>query len=147
MTYPAGEALILSELRTITGFDSSNTSRANWGILNSGAASYYAVVKPGPFTEDPGNNFHWIYTTVIQVWQFYKDDGTTATELEASVQKVKEHFTKARRLGGSVATITDSRVIGGGEMQEQWNKDGGLVWLSQDVVIEWKEQEIVTYNE
>lgn len=144
MTYPAGEALILTQLRTITGFTAANTSRANWGILNSGNAAYYAIVKPGVFEEDPENNFSWIYRTIVQVWQFYKDDSTTATDLQDNVHKVKDHFTKKRRLG---STITDSRVIGGAEMQEQWNKDGGLVWLSQEVIIEWKEQEIVTYTD
>ena len=144
MTYPAGEALILTQLRSVTGFASTNTARADWSLLNSGASDHYGIVKPGAFAEDPDNNFGWINRTVIQVWQYYKDDGTSATSLEAHVHNVKDYFTKKRKLG---STITDSRVIGGGEMQEMWNKDGGLVWLSQDVTIEWKEQEIVTYTD
>jgi len=144
MTYPAGEALILTQLQSVTGFTSTNTARAKWGLLNSGKSDHYAIVKPGTFNEDTENNFGWVNRTIIQVWQRYVDDGTTATNLEGYVNAVKQRFMLYRKLGGSVM---DSRVIGGSEMQERWNKDGGLVWLSQDVIIEWKEQEIVTYAE
>lgn len=144
MTYPSGEALVLTQLQSVTGFTSANTARASWQLLNSGASDHYAIIKPGKFAEDPDNNFCWIYQTTIQVWQFYQDDGTSNTNLQGYVNAVKDRFTKYRKLGGGVI---DSRVVGGSDMQERWSKDGALVWLSQDVIIEWKEQEIVTYAE
>ena len=144
MTYPSGEALVLTQLQSVTGFTSANTARASWQLLNSGASDHYAIIKPGTFSEDPDNNFTWINRTIIQVWQFYQDDGTSSTNLQGYVNAVKERFTKYRKLGGSVI---DSRVVSGSELQERWSKDGALVWLSQDVIIEWKEQEIVTYAE
>jgi len=131
-------------LQSVTGFTSANTARADWGLLNSGKSAHYGIVKPGTFAEDPENNFSWTNRTIVQIWQRYKDDGTSATNLETHVHNVKDYFTKKRRLG---TTITDSRVVGGSEMQEQWTKDGALVWLRQDVTIEWKEQENVTYSE
>lgn len=142
--YPDGEALVLTQLRSVTGFTSANTDRANWSLLNSGASDHYGIIKPGTFDEDPANNFGWNNRTIIQIWQRYVDDGTSATNLEAHVKNVKRRFVQYRKLGG---TIEDSRVVGGSEMVERWNKDGALVWLSQDVVIEWKEQEIETYAE
>lgn len=145
MSYATGEGLILTQLQSVTGFTSANTTRASWQLLNSGNSDHYAIIKPGTFREDPENNFCWINQTVVQIWQFYQDDGTSATNLEAHVQNVRDRFTKYRKLGSSA--IVDSRVIGGSEMQERWNKDGALVWLSQDLIIEWREQEIVTYAE
>ncbi len=145
MSYSSGEALILTQAQSVTGFTSANTARASWQILNSGASDHYAIIKPGTFSSDPDNNFTWINRTVIQVWQFYQDDGTSSTNLQGYVAAVKDRFTKYRKLGST--SIIDSRVIGGSEMQERWSKDGALVWLSQDVIIEWLEQEIVTYAE
>lgn len=145
MSYPSGEAAALTQLQQVTGFSAANTARASWQILNSGASDHYGIIKPGVFAEDPENVFNWINRTIIQVWQLYQDDGSSATNLEGYVAAVKERFTQYRRLGSSA--IVDSRVVGGGEMTERWSKDGALVWLSQDVIIEWMEQEIVAYAE
>lgn len=145
MSYASGEALVLTQLQSVTGFGSANTARASWQLLNSGASDHYAIVKPGTFDEDVNENFAWINRTVIQVWQFYQDDGTSSTNLQGYVAAVKDRFTKYRKLGSTA--IMDSRVVGGSEMQERWSKDGALVWLSQDVIIEWREQEIVAYAE
>jgi hypothetical protein len=145
MTYPAGEALVLTQLQNVTGFSAANTARASWQLLNGGASDHYAIIKPGIFSEDTDNNFVWVNRTIVQVWQLYMDDGTSSTSLQGYVNAVKDRFTKYRKLGSTA--IIDSRVVGGSEMQERWNKDGALVWLSQDVILEWKEQEIVTYAE
>lgn len=147
MSYPLGEALVLTQCQAVTGFSSTNTAQANWTVLNSGLSDHYIIVKPGKFNEDPVDNLSWIYQTIIQVWQWYTDDGTTATNLEGYVQAVKDRFTKYRKLVDATGKITDSRPIGGSEMQEMWKKDGGLAWLKQDVIIEWREQDIVTYAE
>jgi hypothetical protein len=146
MSYPAGETLLLAQLRSATGFAADNTDRGSWMLLNSGNSDHYAIIKPGVTKED-ANNMCWVHTADVQVWQWYTDDGTSATNLETWVQNIKSRLTLYRLLGDTTGAIMDSRVTGTEPIQERWKKDGGLVWLSQTINVEWKEQEIVTYAE
>ena len=113
MTYPAGEALILEQLKYVEGFNYVNICRTNWKKLNSGDSDHYAIVKPGAFAEDPTNNMSWINHTIIQVWQWYTDEDTTQSNLEKYVDAVKQRFTLYRKLGDTTGKIADSRVTGG----------------------------------
>ena len=147
MTYPAGEALVLTQLQSVTGFTAQNVSRMNWKLLNGGYSDHYAIVKPGTISEDGVVNFGWINQTIVQVWQRYKDESTSQINLEGYVDAVKQRFMSYRKLGDTTGKVYDSRVRETREMQEQWKKGGGLAWLTQEVVIEWREQEIISYAE
>lgn len=149
MSYAAGEALVLTQLQAVTGFSSNNTSRGKWGILNSGKDDNYGIIKPGAFSREQvamtTNLTSW--QTIIQVWQRYKDDGTTLTNLETHTDNILTRFDQYRKLADTTGTIVDSFVESGGEAQEMWNKNGGLSWLKQDLIVTWQEHTNVTYAE
>lgn len=141
MAYSDGEALILTLLRTMSNFDSTNTARANWQILNKGRANHYGIVRPGAFSIEylSLGQYQANWTTVIEVWQRYKDDGTTQTDLYARVADLLPML-NTPRLGDTTNTILDSRITGGDEPQEMWLTDGGgPAWLRWSVNIEWQE--------
>lgn len=152
MSYAAGETLVLARLQAITGstWTSTNTSRGKWGILNTGLSDHYAILKPGPGT----NKFLTIsvslrtYHTIIQVWQSYTDDGTSLTNIEAYAEAILDQFDAYRKLGDTTKGIEDSQCISWTEVEERWVKgENGPRWLKQDFVIEWKEENAVTFAE
>lgn len=151
--YSEGEALALTVLRTVTGFtnvtDKINTSRGKWGILNSGASDHYGILRPGTFTrrQSAMSANTTTFQTIIEVWQRYVDDGDSMTNLEAYVKAVMNIFDQKRKLGDATNTILESFITDGREMTQQWNKDGALVWLKQELILEWQEFEEVTYAE
>jgi len=149
MTYPAGEALALNVLQDVDGFDQNNTSRGKWGILNSGNGDHYGIVKPGSFErqEIAISTNETDANTIIQVWQRYKDDGDSLVNLEVHVNNIIAYFDKQRKLKDTTGKIVEAFITSGREVQEQWTKDGGLSWLSRDVIVTWQEQEQVTYAE
>ena len=147
--YAAGEALVLTQLQAVTGFSSINTSRGKWGILNSGQAAFYAIIKPGAFTREQAAMSANIatYQTIIQVWQRYKDDGDTLTDLEANVDLIIARFDQYRKLADTTSTLLDAILTNGGQVEEMWNQSGGLSWLKQDLIITWLDYDSVTYAE
>jgi hypothetical protein len=149
MSYSTGEALVLTQLQAVTGFSSSNTSRGKWGILNSGKDDNYGIIKPGSFSREESamsaNATEW--KTVIQVWQRYKDDGVTLTNLEAHVDNIITRFDQYRKLADTTGTVIDSFIDTGGEAQEMWNKSGGLSWLKQEITVTWLEHSTIVYAE
>lgn len=147
--YPDGETLVLTQLQNVTGFNSSNTSRGDWGILNSGKAANYGIIKPGTFIREQGAMSMNISTfnTIIQVWQRYKDDGTTLTTMEGHVKNILNRFDKYRKLADTTGTIVDAFIVEGREVEEMWTRDGGLSWLKQDLIVRWQEHDDVTYSE
>lgn len=149
MSYAAGEALALTVLQGATGFSSTNTARGKWGLLNSGLSDHYGILKPGEFVRSQGAMSMNIstYQTIVQIWQRYVDDGSSLTNLEGHVDNVITYFDTKRKLGDSGGTIVDAFIDAGREVSERWNKDGALVWLSQDLIVTWQEHNQVTYAE
>lgn len=147
--YPEGEALVLTQLQNVSGFSSTNTSRGDWGILNSGKAATYGIIKPGAFNRTQGAMSMNISTfdTVIQVWQRYKDDGETLTTLEGHVKNILNRFDLYPQLADTTGTIVEAAIVEGREVEEMWTKDGGLNWLKQDLVARWQEHDNVNYSE
>lgn len=147
--YSDGEALVLAQLRNVSGFSASNTSRGKWKILNTGNSSFYGIVKPGAFSRSQSamsaNLTEW--KTIIQVWQRYKDDGDTLTDLEENVENVINRFDQYRKLADTTNLIIDSFINEGKEVEEMWTKDGGLSWLKQELIVTWQEVQNVTYAE
>lgn len=144
MSYSTGEALVLTRLQAVSGFTTTNTSRGKWGILNSGKAAVYGIIKPGPAEREFVSSTlvinHW--RAMIQIWRRYKDDGDTLTNLETDVALVLAEFDRYGKLADTTGTIpNDARASRVGEAQEMWlTSEGGPSWLKQEVTIEWEEQ-------
>lgn len=154
MSYAAGETLVLARLQAITGtpapWSSTNTSRGKWGILNSGKSDHYGILKPGPGTNQfiSGTVSVRTHSTVIEVWQQYVDDGTTLESLEALSEAILDQFDANRKLGDTTAAIEDARCVSWSEVNEKWKRGGnGPAWLEQDFVIQWSEENNVTFTE
>jgi hypothetical protein len=152
MSYSAVEALALTQVRAVSGYNTTNTSRGKWGILNSGKSTdgRYAILKPGPFVTAQGAMAANVNTwrTIIQVWRRYKDDGDTLTNLEADVELLRVRFAQYRKLADTTNKISDASIVGGGEVQERWTKGGnGPAWLMQEIYLDTQEFDEVTYAE
>ena len=145
MAYATGEGLLLTVVQAMTGFDSTSTSQADWSILNKGTSDHYAILRPGPFVNEPLtptlNEITW--TTVIEVWQQYTDDGTTATNLYGHVDNML-NIRKYKNFSNS-AVVANAILSGGDEPEEMWNSGGGPQWLRWKMNVTWKEQECITY--
>lgn len=141
MSYSAGETLILTKVRTCAGFTSSNTSQANWKLLNQGKAKFYAILHIGPFVSK------WItpkvhrdtYTTVIELWQRYKDDSTSTTDLYTNFAALLTGLMPSKRMGDATGNVDDASVSGGDELEEMWTASGGPAWLRMKINIVWSE--------
>ena len=145
MTYAAGEALVLALLRGMSEFDTANSSRQKWKVLNSGASDHYAIVRPGPFSNEPsglGETASTDWRTVIEVWQRWLDDGETTIALQELVQAVIERFDDYPTLNDTTGSVVMGYVSGGGEMQERWLTQNGPSWAVWEVYVDWKEERI-----
>lgn len=147
MSYSSGEALILTRVQACTGFSTTNAVRANWKLLNQGKSDHYAIVRPGPFRGEmiSPTVIMWRYTTVVELWQRYKDDATTQTSLYGYMAYLTTGLMPYRKLGDTGNTISDSIPRSTGQVQEMWTKRGGPSWLKWELTIEWQEEEQVTY--
>lgn len=139
MSYATGEAAILTRLQAHADFDALNTSRGDWTILNSGAAAFYAILKPG----EPAD-VEWIsglvyttsWNTVIEVWQLYTTDAATLAALEATTAKVFGQMMPHRRLGmTAVQRAAINRISTPVQMPAT-----GPQWLKQELNVRWVEQ-------
>jgi hypothetical protein len=145
MSYSTGEALILTRVQACTGFTSSNTSRADWKVLNSGRSDHYAILRPGSFSLEWQTLSMAVisYTTVIEVWQQYVDDATSYTNLYGYVNNLY-NILQYPHLGG---LIQDSTITGAPEVEQMWRQEGGPAWLRWSVSISWQEEQAVTFAE
>jgi hypothetical protein len=154
MSYSSGEALILAALQLHPNYDTRNSSRGKWGMLNSGKNAYYVILRPGPFELSTmgvsgvgagGGIRQATWTTQLMVYQRYVDDGTTMTNLEARVDEVIAQLDKYRNLGDTTNTIQKARVMSGGEV-EVIDHEGSL-WARWIINVIWNEERSVTYAE
>lgn len=149
MSYTAGESLLLTAVQACTGFAATNTSRANWLVLNSGKSDHYAILRPGEFA------IEWIsptvyvanYTTVIELWQRYKDDGTSQTSLYGHMASLMTGLMPENTLDDTSGLLQDATIRGGGEPQEMVRgRDTGPSWLKWELTVEWKDEIEVTFS-
>lgn len=149
--YSDGEALVLSRLQAISGgaWTSANTARGKWTQLDTGTADHYAILKMAGGTNDPLSISSTMrqWTTVIEVWVSYKDDGTSYTNLLAYHEAILDQFDAYRKLGDTGGTISDSRCARWDTVEEMWVRGGGVRWLKQNFYIEWQEENAATYAE
>jgi len=142
MSYTTGEDLIVARIKEISGYDGDNVSQANWGVLDSGKSTHYAICKSGGNTPQfiTPNVYADMHRTIIEVWQEYKDDGTSASNLYAEVEKIKAKMQDSEKLGDTNGVIQNSEVEEVREVQERWGQGGGPFYLQQDIVVMWREQ-------
>jgi len=143
MAYITGENLIAALVKAHANFSTSNCTQAKWEILDSGNSDHYAIIKPGDSESE------WIsvgrvtvehHETIIQVWQRYVDDGTSATNLYGYVDNVCDQIRNNEKLGDTSGIVQHSRIAGRREVKEMWKKGGGLEWIMREIVVAWDEQ-------
>lgn len=147
MSYSAGEALILTQVQNVSGFSANNTSRGKYGILNTGKAAVYAILRPGPFENAivAPLTVHTDWTTIVEVWQRYKDDGSTLTDLEGNVQAILTRLNLYRKLADTTNSIVDAVAnIGSEPVEVTAQGGGGPLWLKQEITVSWKEETSIT---
>lgn len=126
--YSTIEGLWLTRLQGMTAFNTSNSARGKWGILNSGRDDQYAVLKPGErerAASGLGGQMMDTHRTIIQVYQRYKDDGTSMTDLEALVESIVNELDTYPYLGDSGNTVVMGTIVQVREYQEILASDGG----------------------
>lgn len=147
MSYPAGEALILTALREKSGYAENNTNRGNWQVLNSGKSAYYVVLRMGPATNEQHamSAALTVWRTQLMVYQRYKDDGTTAVNLQARMQEIIEHMEQYAQLSDTTDTVVDAQIVNISEMQEIQMNELGPVYLLSIIDMDWQEVRNITY--
>ena len=154
--YADGETLLLAVVRLHANYNSENTSRGNWRILNSGKSPYYVVLRPGPFEVElqsiggisgsvATEVTHW--QTQLMVYQRYVDDGTTATNIQARVAEIIAQVQKWRRLADTADIIQKARVVGGSELVELGPEGQVPIWLRWIINVNWDEERQITFSE
>lgn len=153
MSYSDGEALVLAQVQAVSNYTSTlgNTSRGKWGILNSGKSSRYAILKPGPFNRTPHTptQFYNEWTTVVELWQRYKDDGTTLADLEADMAAILARFDVYPHMQDTTGLVVNNVVARrGNEVEEMWsNKGDGPSWLRWKLYVTWQEENSASPSE
>ncbi len=150
MSYSAGEALALTQVQACSSFNTRNTSRGNHEIINSGASAVYAILRPGETVRvyRAPTMVQSTHNTIIEVWQFITSNrGTTLTNLEADVDEIKVRFDQYRKLADTTAAVQDCEVSSIAAVDERTMSASGSNWMVQEVTLEWKEEETITFAE
>lgn len=149
--YAFGEALVLTQLRSVSGFTSANTSRNNWAILNSGKAAVYAIVRKGAWEMEWQSytvaRFAW--QTVIELWQQWtQDDAATRAALDANEALVLARFLAYHRLGDTAGRVQDSTPRRADEPEVMFDAARNTAaFLRASIVIEWQEVAEIAFAE
>lgn len=160
MSYAAGETLIMTNVQQVSGFTGTvlngpaptglNVSRGKYGMLNKGSSDHYAIIRPGASSMrfETYNIEVMQWKTIIAVWQRYKDDGDSLTNLEGLMQGLLTRFQQYRKLTDTTGLVLDSFPSAMADVQEMWMaQDRGPSWLKQEITIDWIEQQTVTFAE
>lgn len=142
MTYSTGEALLLTAIQALSSFDTNNSSRGNWKILDKGHNSKYVILRPGAFAVEwfAYTSYTVTYRTIIEVWQRYTDETTTHTNLYAAVGEIITGLMPEHLINDTTGVIQDMQVIEGGEPEEMWTSGGGPAWLRWNITVQWVEE-------
>lgn len=146
MSYSTGEAAILTLIQALDGYDSNNSSRADWRPLNSGKSANYVVLRPGDYrlTAEGFSTNVRNWTTVIEVWRRYGSIGSPLL-LQDDVVTLIEHLEKYPYLNGT-AGVAQAVVAGGEGMQERLLAND-VLWAVWEIELVWKEEKSVTRAE
>ena len=141
------EALWLTRVRAVAGFDANNTSRGDWNILNSGASEVYVILKPGSHSRDmlTWRNRQNVWQTIIEMWQLYRNDGTTLTTLEANYNTLLAALDQYPRLGDTGNTVQQGQVTAVNEVVQsppdapQWLVAQLIGTVNEEITINFQE--------
>lgn len=149
MSYSDCEALLLAKVQASTVYTSTTATRGDWSVLNTGRSKAYAILVPGDFAREYGSGVmlsRW--STIIELWQRYIDDGTTMTTLQDNAETLINYLDKYRIMGDSVNVVDDATVRSGGAVEEMWmNNADGPSWLRWSIRVEWVEEVQVVYSD
>ena len=149
MSYSVGEAAILTLIRTLSAYDTQNSSRQDWRILLSGKAPVYAVLRPGAWDNEQiayaANLRSW--QTVIEVFRPYRDD-TYPVTLQDDIETIVALLETYPTLNGANG-VQEFSVTGGNEMQEVvlGSEKNQSLWAKWEVNCGWQEEKEITYAE
>jgi len=148
MAYEDGEELIELRLHALATFGPNNVARGNYDILNKGKSDHYAILRPGPFrlAWDSPTVYRAYWTTVIEIWQSWKNYTTSYTDLLKWHKEIVDGLLPYRFLGDS-DVVLDGNPRSSAEIMEMWITDGAPQWLRVEVNIEWQEQNEVAFAE
>lgn len=144
MSYATGEAAVLTILRLHADYSSSNTSRGDWRILDSGRDSHYIVLRMGRAANEQGAMTQALTTwqTDIMAYERYAADGPSAIALQGHAQTILEHVEKYSTLQGAA---TDAQIVGISEMEQVQMIANGPIWLRTIISLQWQEEREITY--
>lgn len=142
MGYYTGDNLIVAAIKTHANFSDSNVTQAKWGILNSGNSDHYAITRDGgTIPEFLSPSIYVAHrSTVVEVWQRYKDDGASSKNLAGHVDDVFGKLQDKELLADTNNVIQNSEVREIGPMEEMWGSGGGPAWIRQNITVAWEEQ-------
>lgn len=148
MTYITGEALILTQLTQCSSLNSTSTARGNYTILNTGKSKNYAVIRPGPFTNDqsstggmgtPTIQYTREWHTVCEVFSSLQQAGYSQAfaNLATTRDEIVAQFDQYRKAGDTTGAIEDCSAKSGDDIIEV--SYSGLNFLTTQVNIIWRE--------
>lgn len=142
MGYYTGDDLIVTAIKTHDSFDNDNVAQAKWGVLNSGESDHYAITRDGGTTPEFLSPSIYVAhrSTIVEVWQRYKDDGTSAENLSGYVENIFGKLQDKELLADDSNVIQNSEVQEIGPVEEMWSSGGGPAWLRQNITVAWEEQ-------
>ena len=144
MSYAAGEALILSKLREMAQFNENNSGLQGegWRLLATGKSRYYAVLRPGAFTNeyDGVGRTHVTtqWRTVIELWLQWTNTSVTTTDLQNLMDNTIRHLERFPFLDDDETMYAEPSS--GGEMQERQRIENGPLWAVWEVYCDWQEE-------
>ena len=148
MAYTDGETAILNRIKAHADYNTANTDQNDWKKLNRGNKAYYAIVRPNQepaeleFISLAGYVIRWV--TVVEVWQRYKDDGSTQASLFGNVQKIITQLQPYKKLG--LSNVHNSTISSVTPPQQAWREnEAGPSWLTQELSVIWEEFFEVTF--
>jgi len=149
MSESAGLTLIETQIKAATGFSADNVSICNWGIRNSGKSDHYAIIRPGKvdrtalsFTVKDND-----YQTIVEVWQQIGTGDAAAVTLIGHVDNITTRLDQYRKIADTTKAIRDMNVIGYDEVKERVAQDGSVNWIVRNIILQWQEEENITYAE
>jgi hypothetical protein len=150
MSYVDGEKLVKTQVEAATGFSSSNVTRGNWKILNSGENDHYAILKAGEavISWDAHSISNSRYRTIIEVWQRVIDDQASYDAVLTYADNIRTRIEPYRKLADTADTVLDANFAGRSAVTEQWrNNADGPSWFKIELYLDWSEQTNVTFAE
>lgn len=149
MAYPDGESLILTKIQALSNFSASNTARGNFVLVNSGKSAHYCILVPGPFEREllaGRGRYCTTWQTIAQLWVRINNYQSDTINLQNRRQEIIGQFDQYRKAGDTTGNIQDVFVKTGRDPSEVTTNKGAL-FLVQELVIEWKEESLVTLQE